>query len=492
MSVLSPGKIGRNDSCPCGSGKKYKHCCLIAQSASEESPWKRQLEASDRLTDEMLRFSKRNFPDELHDAWEDFNQTAFPAPYAKDVDEGQIFIPYFLFEWDSHRPVRRRGNQPRIGLVARSFLQKAERRLSELERLILDQATTQPVSFYEVILSEPGERLVLRDILIGGETEVVERSASQTLRAGDICYVQIWRLPEVRTLGRLAPIPIPPGNKVEIIRLRAKLRKRIAKQNRELTQRDLVRYAEEIRGLYLDIRDSLLTPPRLCNTDGDPLVFHTMTFRIGSAQAGFDALAPLAWGRSKEELLDSAEVDEDGTVRSAEIEWIKKGNRKFETWDNTILGRLKISGRALVAEVNSAARAERLRAEIDERLGILVVHQRTVRQTPEEMLKDREQERVTGSSEGCEPTLDPELRAMVETQIQEQLERWIHQRIPALGGRTPLEAVTDPDGREMVEALLLDWQRRTRTPKGPGTFHPDIDALRRLLKVAPPSHDTTY
>ena len=21
-------KVGRNDSCPCGSGKKYKHCCL--------------------------------------------------------------------------------------------------------------------------------------------------------------------------------------------------------------------------------------------------------------------------------------------------------------------------------------------------------------------------------------------------------------------------------------------------------------------------------
>lgn len=24
--VIKP-KIGRNDSCPCGSGKKYKHCC---------------------------------------------------------------------------------------------------------------------------------------------------------------------------------------------------------------------------------------------------------------------------------------------------------------------------------------------------------------------------------------------------------------------------------------------------------------------------------
>ncbi|MBC2717701.1 MAG: hypothetical protein HF978_20555 [Desulfobacteraceae bacterium] len=26
--LLSYDKVGRNDPCPCGSGKKYKHCCL--------------------------------------------------------------------------------------------------------------------------------------------------------------------------------------------------------------------------------------------------------------------------------------------------------------------------------------------------------------------------------------------------------------------------------------------------------------------------------
>nr|PZN77270.1 MAG: hypothetical protein DIU57_16685 [Pseudomonadota bacterium] len=28
--VRSSPKIGRNDPCPCGSGKKYKKCCLAA------------------------------------------------------------------------------------------------------------------------------------------------------------------------------------------------------------------------------------------------------------------------------------------------------------------------------------------------------------------------------------------------------------------------------------------------------------------------------
>ena len=35
--ILRPGtmaKIGRNDPCPCGSGKKHKRCCLTAQAAN--------------------------------------------------------------------------------------------------------------------------------------------------------------------------------------------------------------------------------------------------------------------------------------------------------------------------------------------------------------------------------------------------------------------------------------------------------------------------
>ena len=31
MPVIAAPKTGRNDPCPCGSGKKYKKCCLIKQ-----------------------------------------------------------------------------------------------------------------------------------------------------------------------------------------------------------------------------------------------------------------------------------------------------------------------------------------------------------------------------------------------------------------------------------------------------------------------------
>ncbi len=31
-------KIGRNDPCPCGSGKKYKKCCMMKEEASDPEP----------------------------------------------------------------------------------------------------------------------------------------------------------------------------------------------------------------------------------------------------------------------------------------------------------------------------------------------------------------------------------------------------------------------------------------------------------------------
>jgi hypothetical protein len=352
----------------------------------------------------------------------------------------------------------------------------------------LEQATTQPLSFYEVVWNEPGERMRVWDVLVGGETEVIERSGSRHLRQGDLLFAQIWHQPEFAVFGSMAPICIPPDKKIEVIELRKTLKKRIAKQNRYLAPHDLLRYADLIRATYLDIRDRLFAPPMLCNTDGDPLLFHTLTFRIESAETAFDALAPLAVGHSREELLDDAELSEDGKLRKVDIDWIKEGNRKFKTWDNTIQGHIKISEGRVIAEVNSENRAKRMRKEIAKRLGSLAVYESTIAQTLEEMRKNTPQDAGEAELHDAEMEAllaDPQARKFLQATMQKQVESWIHQKIPALGGRTPAEAVRDPDGKEMVEALLLDWERRDERDVSPNQIRPDISVLRRLLNLAP-------
>jgi len=309
---------------------------------------------------------------------------------------------------------------------------------------------------------------------------VIERMGSRLMRPGDIGYGQICELPGVTTFGRFAPLCIPPSHKASIIGRRGSLQKKIAKQSRKLTAPDLIRYREDIRTTYLNIRDAMRTPPRLTNTDGDPLILHTLTFRTGSALAAFEALAPLAREVSKTALLEDANFDGDGALVSVDLTWQKKGNRIHKDWDNTILGHLKISGRSLVVEVNSEKRAAKIRQEIERRLGILVTHQKTVAQPIEAALKKA---RRTAKTSGPQPSEEPALPEEMQAEFQREVENWIFQKVPALGGRTPLEAVGDPDGKEIVESLLLGWERDHETMTG--VFRPDIDAIRRLLQLTP-------
>lgn len=489
MPLPAREKIGRNDPCPCGSGKKHKHCCLPGHTPSIDSLWARQHEESARLTREITRFAARKFGEQIYEAWQDFNLSDVPPLLEESPDERQIFMPYFLFQWNPDQPSRRGTAQRQGGVVARWYMLEKSKHLTAMERMFLEQATTQPMSFYEVVWNEPGERMVVRDVLIGGETEVIERSGSLGLRPGDLLFAQIWHQPELAVFGSSAPVRIPPDKKVEVIELRKKLKKRIAKQNRSLATQDLLRYSATIRAAYLDIRDALYAPPRFCNTDGDPLLFHTLTFRIESVEAAFEALAPLAVGRSRKELLDDAELDESGKLCRVDFDWIREGNRKFKSWDNTILGHIKISERRLIAEVNSENRAKRLHKEVEKRLGSLAVHQSTVAQTLEEMRKNapqQESEDAELREAEMEALLtDPEARKFLQATMQKQIESWVHEKIPALGGRTPLEAVRDPDGKEMVEALLLQWERHDEKDVSPNQIRPDISAIRRLLNLAP-------
>jgi hypothetical protein len=487
MAFQAHAKIGRNDRCPCGSGKKYKHCCLSGYAPSINQVWARQHEESDRLTQELTRFALRKFGEQIQEAWQDFNMCDVPRPLEEAAEERQIFMPYFLFQWDpdgGRSTARRQG-----GVVARWYMLEKSKQLTAMQRMFLEQATTQPLSFYEVLWNEPGERLGVWDVLIGGETEVIEHSGSRKLRPGDLLFAQIWHEPELSVFGSMAPFCFTPDSKIEVIELRKKLKKKIARQNRYLTPHDLLRYADLIRATYLNIRDRLILPPVLCNTDGDPLRFHTLTFRVESAESAFDALAPLAAGRSREELLEDAELDQNGKLQKVDVDWIREGNRKFKSWDNTILGHIKISEGRVTADVNSENRAKRLRKEIEKRLGPTAVHEHTLVQTIEEMRKNTPRENAEDKQRReaeMEAMLrDPDVRQQMQAFMQKQAEDWVQQKIPALGGRTPLEAVRDSDGREMVETLLLGWERRDEMDTSPGRIRPDVDALRRLLNLSP-------
>jgi Protein of unknown function (DUF2384) len=139
--------------------------------------------------------------------------------------------------------------------------------------------------------------------------------------------------------------------------------------------------------------------------------------------------------------------------------------------------------------VNSEKRATRIREEVERRLGILAVHQKTATQTTDAMMKKRERGRTARSAASGagsnRSTPQPEFSPEMKAELQQRAEQWIFQKVPALGGRTPLEAVGTADGKEMVESLLLEWERQNENFDDPTFFLPDVNAVRRLLKLNP-------
>jgi hypothetical protein len=77
------------------------------------------------------------------------------------------------------------------------------------------------------------------------------------------------------------------------------------------------------------------------------------------------------------------------------------------------------------------------------------------------------------------------VRKQIQEKVQKQVEAWAYEKIPALGGCTPMQAVGDPDGREIVEALLLDWERRVDEGEYQPGIQPDFNVVRKLLKLIP-------
>jgi len=111
-----------------------------------------------------------------------------------------------------------------------------------------------------------------------------------------------------------------------------------------------------------------------------------------------------------------------------------------------------------------------------------------VTQTPEKLWEAQSRRKTphlaAPGEESDGPLLDPDVMKQVTAVTQRQVENCVTRSFRRWVGRTPLEAVANRDGRELVEALLLGWERANEgMPAGPGTLRPDLNAVRTLLNL---------
>jgi SEC-C motif len=140
-------KLGRNEPCPCGSGKKYKHCCLNAPAVPPAAPadltWRRLRALLDGFPTEMLRFTVGVYgPSALHEAWHAFTRDD-DLEFDPETPLMQLFMPWFFNSWTPNPFATAVVNKSLHHVVpTQAYLAAKERRLDPLLRRYLESLLT--------------------------------------------------------------------------------------------------------------------------------------------------------------------------------------------------------------------------------------------------------------------------------------------------------------------------------------------------------------
>ena len=176
---------------------------------------------------------------------------------------------------------------------------------------------------------------------------------------------------------------------------------------------------------------STFRPPTLRNTSGEDLVFHTIRWSVDDP------------GLLSEELASA------GFVADGDDRWTlvqdTPGMRR------AIIATLRLDGTTLVSETNSDERAATVKALVADEVSSVHLLDDERREFDELDLPEGD-----GEPGGFDPD-GPEVRALLDEMIRAKEIEWLDEQIPALSGRTPREAVSDPVGREDVRRLLATF-----------------------------------
>lgn len=452
--------VGRNEPCHCGSGKKYKKCCLVEAQPSQDEFKKRRWSAiqTGLINKIMAHAAKTYGPEAIDEAYNEFYLYDIETGFDPDSTELPIFMPWFFYEWYPDGEDSLLEDAPDISPA--QSLAESGRGLSDDERAYLLECCQTSFSFFEILEINPDVSLKLKDILTEEYHLVLEKKATQGVQKGDVLFGKVIRIDDIDILEACAPIIIKPSFKLHIL----EFRKLIQKRNKIITQEVLHHYGMEVLEAYRAIYEGATNPPKpiLTNTDGHLMIPHKMIFDIEDPSGAFEALHELCFNESKEELLEQAKLDAKEEVLSVEFPWLKKGNKKHKGWDNTVLGHIHIDGNKMTVDVNSKERAAKFQTQIKKLMPSGWKLKSTVIESIESQLKKAKttrKETNTTKSEHDELMKNPEIRQRMENMMKAHWDNWVMDSIPALGGLRPVDAVKTKDGREKLDALLTQFER---------------------------------
>jgi hypothetical protein len=158
--------VGRNDPCPCGSGSKFKSCCINGRRQSNE-------ERADWLCHKVTVFSFRP-----QNRWrlEELLDIATDAARGESPDTLlPALVELAAFDRDA----------------LEAFIETRGVLLDEDELALARRWRDSPPSLWHVVAVQPAASVELFDTRSGASVVVTDHSASQGLRLGDYVFVRV-------------------------------------------------------------------------------------------------------------------------------------------------------------------------------------------------------------------------------------------------------------------------------------------------------------
>lgn len=359
------------------------------------------------------------------------------------------------------------GQHYEDGNIVDLYLKRRGWKETALNRAYFTALRDAPVSLYEVGDVQPGTSMVLRDLLSDAAPVTVrEKSATRTLKQWDRIAVRVVPERDHHVIsGALLPFH---SEAVDFLfaglRDALKLKKRDALR---LTRDQLLGCAPIFTSAWLFIEiDRALTPaqPQFTNSDGDDVLFHELCY-------------PLASGVTQKAVAERLDRVK-GFLPEGPKFWnwlaVRKGRGgkagggimlDTQMEGATVLGSLELTGKTLLVTVNSAERAAKVQKLIGAAAGDLLRAPLTTIRTVEQMRADQ---RRNGPSDAADE-IPPEIaHQLMRDHLDKHYRETLDAPIPALGGKSPRQAVRTAAGRaKVIEWLKMLENRSAGHGEGP-------------------------
>jgi hypothetical protein len=463
--------VGRNDPCPCGSGKKYKRCCLAgdARAGGAFTAPERQsaLEA-------LFRFARRDEFGEAHAVasaafWIDWMGTDRDDELreAVQLEESEIaYLEWFVFDF-----LLASGRT-----VADEFLARERRRLQTGEVRYLERMRLSHLRLYEIQRVRPEEGLDLTDLWTREPLRVQERLGTRQLAQ--------WDLIGTRVMLGAAGFPVLDGFPYLYPALaKEDILKRFRRAHRDFKRivpgDDLTAFFKRHGMLFhhLWLNHVALRPmPRMVTAEGDEIVLARVVFDVNDQGAVAAALARHPDLRPQDDgsyvWLEAERTADRPVTRVAkgiQLTSVRLGGGQEP---RRSLGTVMPEGGRLVFEATSRPRAERGRAMIEALARSAVAYRATGYEDVGQALK-------RPANPAAKPSdIPPEVEAKLLGEFYERHYRgWLDEPLPALGGRTPRQAAGLKSAREKVISLLKAMENMAERQRRHGRPANDIGGM---------------